>query len=99
MVDLIAPPTPPATEVPPTTTAQTTNNGTLSPAIELAELSCDASITPAKAAVTPQMRYDFEVAAYCVHGPAERRAPQDPIRDGHHGEHRDDQKGHRTEDL
>src|SRR6478735_6025877 len=61
MVDLMAPPTPPATDVPPTTTAHTTNNGTGSPAIELAELSCDASMTPAKAAVTPQMRY---VAAF-----------------------------------
>src|SRR4029079_9641097 len=57
IVDLMAPPTPPATEVPPTTTAHTTNNGTLSPAIALAELSCDASITPAKAAVAPQMTY------------------------------------------
>ena len=57
MADLIAPPTPPATEVPPTTTAHTTYNAVFSPAIELAELSCDASITPPRAAVSPQIRY------------------------------------------
>src|SRR4029078_6459458 len=57
IVDLMAPPMPPATEVAPHTTAQPTNNRTLSPAIARAELSCDASITPAKAAVAPQMTY------------------------------------------
>ena len=56
MADLIAPPMPPATEVPPTTTAHTTYKAVLSPASAFAELSCEASITPPRAAVSPQMR-------------------------------------------
>src|SRR6188768_277138 len=61
MVDLIAPPIPPATDVPPTTTAHTTYNAVVSPASELAELSCDASMMPPKEAARLQMRY---VAAF-----------------------------------
>ena len=113
MVDLMAPPTPPATDVPPTTTAHTTNNGgSAGDRARRAELRCQhhAAEGGCQAAdevcrrlrsldVDARVLRDFVVAADGVYVPAERCAPQHPVDDGHHGEHHDDEDGHRAEDL